>query len=134
MSLSIGLLNDSFPPVIDGVANAVLNYARHIEQSHGHAVVATPAYPGADDGGYPFPVLRYPSIDTRKLVGYVTGYPFSPEVVRRLNDEHVALMHTHCPVTSMLLARSRRDCSPMPVPSPGRALPREVMRSCRCGS
>lgn len=43
--LNVGLLNDSFPPVIDGVANAVLNYARIIEESYGHAVVATPYYP-----------------------------------------------------------------------------------------
>ena len=30
--LSVCLLNDSFPPVIDGVANAVLNYARIIQE------------------------------------------------------------------------------------------------------
>jgi glycosyltransferase involved in cell wall biosynthesis len=108
-------MNDSFPPIIDGVANAVVNYAANIEQKLGHAVVVTPAMPGTDDSIYPFPVLRYPSIDTRKLVGYVTGYPFSPEVVRRLNDEHVALMHTHCPVTSMLLARSLRGVIDAPL-------------------
>ena len=44
---SICLLNDSFPPVIDGVANAVTNYALNIEKSHGSAVVATPSFPGA---------------------------------------------------------------------------------------
>ena len=112
---TICLMNDSFPPIIDGVANAVVNYAANIEQKLGHAVVVTPAMPGTDDSIYPFPVLRYPSIDTRKLVGYVTGYPFSPEVVRRLNDEHVALMHTHCPVTSMLLARSLRGVIDAPL-------------------
>ena len=39
------------------------------------------------------------------LVGYVAGYPFSPETVRRLQDEHTALLHTHCPVASAILAR-----------------------------
>ena len=62
---TICLLNDSFPPIIDGVANAVVNYAENIEKHHGHAVVVTPAVPGADDSGFPFPVVRYPSIDTR---------------------------------------------------------------------
>ena len=106
---TICLLNDSFPPVIDGVANAVVNYARCIEARHGRAVVATPAVPGADDGAYAFPVLRYPSVDTRGLVGYVAGCPFSPETARRLRDEHTVLLHTHCPVSSAILARELRE-------------------------
>ena len=43
---TICLINDSFPPVTDGVANAVVNYARVITESGSTAVVATPAYPG----------------------------------------------------------------------------------------
>lgn len=112
---SICLLNDSFPPVIDGVANVVVNYARHIGESHGHAVVATPAYPGADDSGFPFPVLRYPSIDTRKLLGYVAGFPFSPELASRLREDRVELLHSHCPVASTLLAREFRDVLDIPL-------------------
>ena len=76
---TICLLNDSFPPIIDGVANAVLNYARIIEKNHAHSLVVTPHVPGSDDSIYDFSVVRYPSIDTRKLIGYVAGYPFSPE-------------------------------------------------------
>ena len=52
---TICLLNDSFPPILDGVANAVVNYAKNIEESHGHSVVLTPHMPGADDSGYGFP-------------------------------------------------------------------------------
>lgn len=103
---TICLLNDSFPPIIDGVANAVVNYAENIEKHHGHAVVVTPAVPGADDSGFPFPVVRYPSIDTRRLVGYVAGYPFSPETALRVREEKVELLHTHCPIASAILARS----------------------------
>ena len=51
--MNICLLNDSFPPVIDGVANAVINYATIIERDYGHAIVSTPAYPGVEDN-YPF--------------------------------------------------------------------------------
>ena len=29
---SISLLNDSFPPVIDGVANVVMNYAKILQE------------------------------------------------------------------------------------------------------
>lgn len=112
---SICLLNDSFPPVIDGVANAVVNYAMNITASGGHAVVATPSYPGADDSAYPFPVVRYPSIDTRRLVGYVTGFPFSPELAGRLRREKIELLHSHCPIASTLLAREERDVLKVPL-------------------
>ncbi len=112
---SICLINDSFPPVIDGVANVVVNYARELERHGERAVVATPAVPGADDSAFSFPVLRYPSIDTRKLVGYVAGFPFSPELASRLQSEHTALLHSHSPVSSTLLARQLRDVLDVPL-------------------
>ncbi len=105
---TICLLNDSFPPVIDGVANAVVNYAGHIQSEHGRAVVVTPDYPGADDRAFSFPVLRYPSIDTRSKLGYVTGYPFSPDTAMRLKEAGTELLHSHCPIMSTYLARELR--------------------------
>jgi len=112
---TICLLNDSFPPIIDGVANAVLNYASNIERSHGHSLVVTPQVPGSDDSAYSFPVVRYPSIDTRKLVGYVTGYPFSPEAAYEVEAQNVSLLHVHCPVTSCLLARQLAESHRLPL-------------------
>ncbi len=112
---TICLLNDSFPPLIDGVANAVSNYASQIEMNHGHAVVVTPAYPEADDSKYTFPVVRYPGIDVRELVGYVAGFPFSPEVARRLATERVKVLHSHCPIASTMLARGLREVLDAPV-------------------
>ena len=38
---TICLLNDSFPPEIDGVANAVVNYAKNITKSGENAIVVT---------------------------------------------------------------------------------------------
>ena len=106
---SICLINDSFPPVTDGVANAVVNYARVITESGSTAVVATPAYPGADDSVLGFPVVRYPSIDMTKLVGYHAGFPFSEKTVKTLMEYPIDLIHCHCPVTSAMLARALRD-------------------------
>ena len=106
---SICLINDSFPPVIDGVANAVTNYASVIQRDYGDATVVTPYYPDADDSVYPFPVLRYPSIDMTKLVGYRAGFPLSPELMEQVEGRHIDLIHSHCPVTSMVLARMLRQ-------------------------
>lgn len=112
--LNVCLLNDSFPPVIDGVANAVVNYARVIWGRYGRCTVVTPEYPGVKDE-YPFPVVRYPSIDTTRLAGYRTGNPFDPATVARLGGMGFDILHCHCPVTSAMLARSLRDVVNAPV-------------------
>ena len=114
MDLNICLMNDSFPPTIDGVANAVLNYAENITAAGERCAVATPAYPDVRDD-YPFPVVRYPSLNTTQLTGYRAGVPFAPETVVRLADMKFDLIHTHCPIASTVLARSLRDASPMPI-------------------
>ncbi|MBR2675134.1 MAG: glycosyltransferase [Mogibacterium sp.] len=113
---SICLLNDSFPPIIDGVANTVMNYAKIIERSHGHSMVVTPRVPGVkSNDDYDFPVIRYPSIDTRKLIGYVTGYPFSPEVAHAATEERIDLLHSHCPAVSTLMARELAESMRLPL-------------------
>ena len=112
---SICLLNDSFPPVIDGVANAVVNYAAAITKHYGSAAVVTPFYPDADDSVCPFPVLRYPSVDFTKLVGYRAGFPLSPELLHRIEAGHFDLLHSHCPITSTVLGRMLRERLGLPL-------------------
>ena len=113
--LNVCLLNDSFPPAIDGVANAVTNYARIIHQKYGSASVVTPYYPNADDGAFDFPVLRYPSLDTTRLVGYRAGVPIAPELMDRLAGEGFDIIHSHCPIVSTMLARTLRERIDRPV-------------------
>ena len=106
---SICLINDSFPPVTDGVANAVVNYAKILTENGKQATVVTPAYPGADDSQFEFPIVRYPSVDLTKLVGYHAGLPFSSQTLETLAEKNFDLIHCHCPVTSAMLARALRD-------------------------
>ena len=115
MDLKVCLLNDSFPPVIDGVANAVVNYAEIIKAKGGTSLVVTPEYPGADDSGFDFPVLRYPGIDTRKIIGYVAGYPFSPATAKRIKDSRIDILHSHCPIASNIFARSMKGIIDVPL-------------------
>lgn len=115
MKHTICLMNDSFPPQIDGVANTVANYARIIERDLGHSVVVTPEFPEKDDKDFPFPVIRYPSLDARWFIGYMAGIPFSPTVARQLRAEKISLMHCHCPSVSLLLARELRTSVNVPV-------------------
>ena len=107
--LNVCLVNDSFPPAIDGVANAVVNYGNVITAHQGRATVVTPYYPQADDSGFPFPVVRYPSVDMTKIIGYRAGVPFHNEILRQLEETGFDIIHSHCPVMSTLLARALRE-------------------------
>ena len=115
MDLKVCLLNDSFPPVIDGVVNTVVNYAERIREMGGESLVVTPECPGADDSGFDFPVLRYPALDTRKAIGYVAGYPFSPAIARRIKESDVDILHSHCPLASNVFARSIKRMLDVPL-------------------
>ncbi|MDR3277778.1 MAG: glycosyltransferase, partial [Oscillospiraceae bacterium] len=112
--MNICLLNDSFPPTIDGVSNTVFNYASVIHGSLGNVVVGTPQYPGARDE-CPFPVVRYPSLRIKKITDYRTGVPFDPVSVRAILGYEPDIIHTHCPFASALLARTLRRLGGAPI-------------------
>ena len=115
--MNICLLNDSFPPVIDGVANVVMNYADVLTKELGsNVVVGTPGYPGASYDGYPYKVVAYPSFDTTDFVkGYRTGNPLSVVEIAQLSENRPEIIHTHCPAASTVMARILRKQTGAPV-------------------
>ena len=115
--MRVCLLNDSFPPVIDGVVNVVMNYANYLQQNHGtEVIVGTPAYPDADYSAYSYPVVPYPSLDTAAVAsGYRTGNPFSGKAFGKLTDFQPDILHAHCPASSTIIARLLREKTGAPV-------------------
>lgn len=111
---NICLMNDSFPPSIDGVANTTFNYAKIINEKFGQASVITPKYPNVIDN-YDFKVYRYSSIDTTKFIGYRAGNPFDLHLLTDINNQSFDIIHTHCPVCSTVLARLLRDTIKKPI-------------------
>lgn len=113
--LNVCLMNDSFPPVIDGVATAMLNYAEIISGKLGSATVVTPDYPGVQDN-FPFPVVRYKSMSiTEKICSYRMGYPFSASKLDALTESGFDIIHSHCPFASMVMARVLRKKTGVPI-------------------
>lgn len=115
--MKICLLNDAFPPVIDGVANVVANYAKFITSLNlGEPLVGTPYYPDADYSEYPFPVITYLSASTEAIAsGYRAGYPFALREIARMAEFQPEIIHTHCPFTSCMIARNLREVTQAPV-------------------
>ncbi len=115
--MKVCLLNDSFPPVIDGVVNVVMNYADYLVKDHGaEVIVGTPKYPDGDYSGYDYPVVAYPSIDTTAVAsGYRTGNPFAGKAVSALADFQPHVIHSHCPASATVIARLLREETGAPV-------------------
>lgn len=103
MWLRIGLFSESFPPVIDGVSNAVLNYADIVQKNHGQSIVVTPRYKGYYDD-FPFKVIRYDSVGTQNELAYRAGNPYDFKALRKLRKQKFDLIHVHSPFVSSLLA------------------------------
>ena len=77
----IGLFNDNFPPVLDGVALTVQNYAYWLHKKGHDVSVITPYAPGAGQviKQAPYPVYRFTSIPIPFRPPYRFGLPyFSP--------------------------------------------------------
>ena len=115
--MKVCLLNDSFPPVIDGVVNVVKNYVSYLQQDHDcEVVVGTPNYPGADYQSYPYRVVPYQSFDTTAVAsGYRAGNPFAERAIASLTEFHPDIIHTHCPASATVIARILREKVDAPV-------------------
>jgi len=106
MNITIGQFNESFPPIVDGVANVVKNYAYWMNKKYGSCCVITPKYPDAVDD-YDYPVYRYSSVKVPTRHEYRFGLPqmhtsFWLDLKRIPFD----IVHAHCPFSSGLAAKS----------------------------
>lgn len=116
MKLTIGQFNESFPPVIDGVANVVQNYAHWLNKKHGSCCVITPKHPQADDTIFEFDVRRFYSIKVPIRKEYRFGFPqMSTSFWVALKKVPFDIVHAHSPFGTGSAARSiaRRQGVPM---------------------
>lgn len=103
----IGIFNDNFPPILDGVALTAQNYAYWLHEK-GHDVrVITPYAPGAGEviDNAPYPINRYVSIPIPFRHPYRYGLPYADAAFwRNWRKMNFQLVHAHCPFTSGSLA------------------------------
>lgn len=97
--ITIGLFNDSFPPMIDGVGSVVDNYAKRLSKLC-NVVVFVPKYKEEyDDSNLPYKVVRCKS---RKVPFIDYSLPL-PLFDKKFRDEvkkyNLDLIHIHSPFT-----------------------------------
>lgn len=100
----LGIFNDCFPPIMDGVSVATQNYAYWLHKKTGNTCVVTPSYPLYQDEG-PYPVYRYPSLPVPLRKPYRWGFPrIDCTFNSKLSQLPFGLVHAHCPFSSGTLA------------------------------
>ena len=115
--MKVCLLNESFPPVIDGVVNVLMNYANYMMKDFGAEIeVGTPKYPDGKYDEYPYKVVAYPSFDTAAQTnGYRTGNPLVGKEVAMLADFNPDIIHSHGPASATVVARLVREMTGAPI-------------------
>ena len=115
--MKVCLLNESFPPVIDGVVNVLMNYANYMMKDFGAEIeVGTPKYPDGKYDEYPYKVVAYPSFNTAAQTnGYRTGNPLVGKEVSMLADFNPDIIHSHGPASATVVARLVREMTGAPI-------------------
>lgn len=106
MNITTGQFNESFPPIVDGVANVVKNYAYWMNKKYGQSYVITPKHPQANDS-FDFQVLRYSSMKVPTRSEYRFGLPKMDGLFwKELKKVPFDIVHAHCPFGSGFAAKS----------------------------
>ena len=103
---TVGIFNDSFPPIMDGVSLATKNYAYWLHQKGQPVCVITPKSPNYSDNE-PYPIYRYTSVPIIGRKPYRIGLPeIDYSFKTEIEDISFGLVHAHCPFSSGKLALS----------------------------
>ena len=103
---NVGLFNDCFPPVMDGVSVCVSNYAYWMQKMVGDVAVVTPNVPGADYSVHDFDVIDFLSVPVPFRKPYVTGVAeMDPSFLRKIVKSRFKIVHAHSPFGTGLAAQ-----------------------------
>lgn len=110
----IGIFNDGFPPIIDGVTQTILNYVDWLRNNGHETCVVTPYNPESTE--VPYKVIRYFSLPIHNRKPYRYGYPkLDPFIWQKMRNTNFRLVHSHSPFAAGRLAvyASRKQGIPL---------------------
>lgn len=100
----IGIFNDCYPPIMDGVSVTTQNYARWLNRKCHDVCVVTPSVPGTEYHE-DFPVYDYFSLPIPMRKPYRMGFPrVDFPFLSKIGRVRFSLVHAHSPFSSGKLA------------------------------
>ena len=116
MEANIGLFCDVFPPIMDGVAVCVQNYAHWMQQKVGGVSVITPNKFNANYKQYDYEILDYMAVPVPFRKPYVTGIAqIDPVFMTKLLKRKFKIVHAHSPFTTGLLGAKVAKAQKVPL-------------------
>jgi 1,2-diacylglycerol 3-alpha-glucosyltransferase len=119
MNYSVAQFNDTFPPLMDGVAIVVWNYARWLNKTFGKCYSIVSYSPGPREcliEKEEMPVIRYFSVPLPFRFPYRIGLPWlDGALLKKLTELKLNLVHSHNPFSSGLIARKYARKNAIPV-------------------
>jgi 1,2-diacylglycerol 3-alpha-glucosyltransferase len=96
--MRIGLMSDTFLPVVDGVGRVVVSYAETLAGMSHQVTVSAPAYDTGHRGGYSFELVDYYGVRVPTYPQYRTGSPsMDRHYKRRIDMIPLDIVHAHSP-------------------------------------
>jgi glycosyltransferase involved in cell wall biosynthesis len=112
---TIGIFNDSFPPIMDGVSLTAQNYAYWLNEKNQPVCVVTPRTPDYMDVEQ-YPVYRYTSLPMLGRKPYRLGLPEIDHSLHSTIDRiSFGLVHAHCPFSSGITAQRIAKAQKVPI-------------------
>lgn len=113
---NIGLFNEDFPPIMDGVSVCVQNYAYWLQKKVGGVQVITPSAPGADYSVYDYKVVDFMSVPVPFRPPYVTGVAeLDPHFLADILKTRFKIVHAHSPFATGLAAQRVANSQHIPI-------------------
>jgi len=114
--MRIGLMTDTFLPVVDGVGRVVVAYANTLSNLGHEVTVSVPLYDTGYRGGYPFELVDYKGFKVPTSPQYKTGIAvLDSHYKKRIDMVRLDLVHSHSPFASgrEALRLARQRCIPL---------------------
>ena len=112
--MRVALINESFPPLIDGVSTVVVNYCKELA-ARGDTPIAVVPHTKDEVTDFPFPVLRFNSFYPHmKSLEYPVGNPLTPKLMKQVKKEDPQILHAHSPFVAAVIARMIRYNTGLP--------------------
>lgn len=96
--IRIGLMTDTFLPVVDGVGRVVVAYANTLPKFGHEVTVSAPMYDTGHRGNYPFELVDFTGFSVPTTPQYRTGAAvMDAHYVKRMDMIDLDIVHSHSP-------------------------------------
>lgn len=114
--MKIGLMTDTFLPVVDGVGRVVVAYANTLPKLGHEVTVSAPMYDTGHRGHYPFELVDFTGFRVPTSPQYKTGSAvMDAHYKKRMDMIELDLVHSHSPFAAgkEALRLARQRCIPL---------------------